>query len=164
MPFCFSVFYLENLLPDLCNRHGLVPKFPSSMDWWPAEGLPRWFRGKESAYQCRKHRFSPGLGKIPWRREWQSTQVFLPGESHGHKSLAGYSPWGHRVRYNWACMHTHTDTMRNSSSHRNEETLYLTIKPPTFHRYSFSSNCCKSQHLPVKWLLIVSSFLPSWGW
>ena len=33
-------------------------------------------------------------GKIPWRRAWQSTPVFLPGESHGQKSLAGYSPWG----------------------------------------------------------------------
>jgi len=34
------------------------------------------------------------LRKIPWRREWQPTPVFLPGESHGQRSLAGYSPWG----------------------------------------------------------------------
>ena len=34
--------------------------------------------------------------KIPWRREWLSTPVFLPGESHGQRSLAGYSPWGHK--------------------------------------------------------------------
>ena len=32
----------------------------------------------------------------PWRREWQSTPMFLPGESHGQKSLVGYSPWGHK--------------------------------------------------------------------
>ena len=32
----------------------------------------------------------------PWRREWQPTPVFLPGESHGQKSLVGYSPWGHK--------------------------------------------------------------------
>ena len=32
----------------------------------------------------------------PWRRKWQPTPVFLPGESHGQKSLAGYSPWGHK--------------------------------------------------------------------
>ena len=32
-------------------------------------------------------------GKIPWRRKWQPTPVFLPGESHGWKSLVGYSPW-----------------------------------------------------------------------
>ena len=34
------------------------------------------------------------MGKIPWRRKWQSTPVFLPGKSHGQRSLAGYSPWG----------------------------------------------------------------------
>ena len=33
-------------------------------------------------------------GKIPWRRAWQPTPVSLPGESHGQRSLAGYSPWG----------------------------------------------------------------------
>ena len=37
----------------------------------------------------------PGeCGKIPWRRAWQPTPVFLPGESHGQKSLVGYRPWG----------------------------------------------------------------------
>ena len=34
--------------------------------------------------------------KIPWRRKWQPTPVFLPGELHGQRSLAGYSPWGHK--------------------------------------------------------------------
>ena len=38
----------------------------------------------------------PGFGNIPWRREWQPTPEFLPGESHGQRSLAGYSPWGHK--------------------------------------------------------------------
>ena len=43
----------------------------------------------------------PWVGKIPWRTEWQLTPVFLPGESHGQRSLAGYSPWGlERVRCN----------------------------------------------------------------
>ena len=36
----------------------------------------------------------PGLGRFPWRRKWQPTPVFLPGESHGWRSLVGYSPWG----------------------------------------------------------------------
>ena len=38
--------------------------------------------------------FDPWVGKIPWRRPWQPTPIFLPGESHGQRSLAGYSPWG----------------------------------------------------------------------
>ena len=50
--------------------------------------------GQRSRYK--KHRFSPGVGKIPWRRAWQPTPVFLPGESHGQRSLAGYSPGVHK--------------------------------------------------------------------
>ena len=60
-------------------------------------GLPRWLGGKESSCQCRRHRsceFSPWVRNIVWRRKWQPTVVFLPGESHGQRSLAGYSPRG----------------------------------------------------------------------
>ena len=38
----------------------------------------------------------PGLGRFPWRRKWQSVSVFSPGKSHGQRSLAGYSPGGHK--------------------------------------------------------------------
>ena len=59
--------------------------------------------GKEPVYQCKRHRFDPWVRKIPWRRKWQLTLVFLPGESHGQRSLVGYSPWGHkRVGFNLA--------------------------------------------------------------
>ena len=40
--------------------------------------------------------FNPWVGKIPWRRKWQSTPVLLPGKSHGQRSLVGYSPWGRK--------------------------------------------------------------------
>ena len=43
--------------------------------------------------QRRRH---PWGGKIPWRKKWQLTPVFLPGKSHGERSLTGYSPWGHK--------------------------------------------------------------------
>ena len=52
--------------------------------------------GEEPTCQCRRHRFNPCVGKIPWRRRWQPSPVFLPGESHGQRSLAGYSPRIHR--------------------------------------------------------------------
>ena len=39
-------------------------------------------------------RFGPCFGKIPWRKKWQSTPVFLPGKSHGQRCLEGYSSWG----------------------------------------------------------------------
>ena len=51
---------------------------------------------KETAYQCRRRGFDPWVGEIPWRWAWQPTLVFLPGESHGQRSLVGASPWGHK--------------------------------------------------------------------
>ena len=59
-------------------------------------GFPRWLSGKESACQCRRPGFAPWVGKIPWRRKWEPTPVFLPGKSHGQRSLVGDSPWGHK--------------------------------------------------------------------
>ena len=61
-------------------------------------GLPRWLRGEESACQWRRLGLDPWVGKIPWRRQWQPTPVLLPGESHGKRSLVGYSPQRRRVK------------------------------------------------------------------
>ena len=54
---------------------------------------------KNLACQCRRRKrrsFDPWIRKIPWNRKWQPTPVFLPGKSHGQRSLAGYSPWGRK--------------------------------------------------------------------
>ena len=59
-------------------------------------GLPRWLSGKESTCQCgrcKRSGFDLWVGKIPWRRKCQPTPVFLPAESLGQRSLAGYSSW-----------------------------------------------------------------------
>ena len=56
------------------------------------EGLPKWFSGKESTC-LRRCGFYHGVRKIPWRRKWQPTPVFLPGKSHRQRILAGYGPW-----------------------------------------------------------------------
>ena len=64
-----------------------------------ALGFPGGASGKEPASQCRRHkrlRFNPWVRKIPWRRPWQPTPVFLPGESHGQRSMVGHSPWGRK--------------------------------------------------------------------
>ena len=58
-------------------------------------GFPDGASGKEPTCQCRRLKrfeFDPWVGKIPWRRKWQPTPVFLPGKSHGQRSLVGYSP------------------------------------------------------------------------
>ena len=60
-------------------------------------GLPRRCSGKESTCQyrrCRRHGFDLWVRKIPSRRQWPPTPVFLPGKSHGQRSLVGYSPRG----------------------------------------------------------------------
>ena len=50
----------------------------------------------KSLLQCRRPGFSPWVRKISWKRAWQPTRVFLPGEFHGQRSLAGYNPWGRK--------------------------------------------------------------------
>ena len=51
---------------------------------------------KESAYNSGDSGSFPGSGRCSWRREWPPTPVFLPGESHGQRTLIGYSPWGRK--------------------------------------------------------------------
>ena len=81
------------------------------------KGFPGGLNGKETP-AMKRHGFNPWVGKIPWEREWQPTPVsglensinigawsregnhtptpvFLPGKSHGRRSLVGCSPWGH---------------------------------------------------------------------
>ena len=62
-------------------------------------GFPGGTSGKEANSQCRRckrHWFNPWVGNIRWRRKWPPTPEFLLGESYAQRSLAGYSPWGHK--------------------------------------------------------------------
>ena len=61
--------------------------------------VPGGASGKEPVCHCRRYKkcgFHPWVRTIPWRRVWQTTPLFLPGESHEPRSLVGYSPWGHK--------------------------------------------------------------------
>ena len=63
--------------------------------------------GKESTCQCRRPEFDPWVGKIPWRRAWQPTSIFLPGESPWTEELGRLQSMGsHKVRYYWATKHS----------------------------------------------------------
>ena len=57
-------------------------------------GIPQWLRWERICLRCRTPGFDPWVRKIPQRKEWLPAPVFLPGEFHRQKSLAGYSPWG----------------------------------------------------------------------
>ena len=80
--------------------------------------LSNWIElsGKESICRSRRRRrpeFDPWFGSIPWRRKWQFTPVFFPGESHGQRSLVGYCPWGREEldMTEYIYIHTHTNTL-----------------------------------------------------
>ena len=91
---------------------------------------------KEPMCQCRRCRrpgLDPWVGKIPWRRKWQPTPVFLPGESHGQRNLVGYSPWGHRVRHDSAHTHHAPSILRNKT--RQMKLKFLSVFYP-FHSLS----------------------------
>ena len=63
----------------------------------------QWWRIHLQFRNHQRHEFSPWVGKIPWRKKWQTDPVFLPGESHGQRSQAGYSPKGcKRVGHDWS--------------------------------------------------------------
>ena len=87
-----------NTLPVFRDRQIQEDKAP----WVPGNVSDRLKRcgancgigGKESTCQCRRFRFDPWVEKIPWRRKWKPTPVFLPGKSNGQRRLVGYSPWG----------------------------------------------------------------------
>ena len=71
---------------------------------------------KESACQCRRckrHGFYPLAGKIPWKRKWHPTPVFLPGKFHDQRSLVGYSPWGCKDSGTTEHLSTHQPTWPN---------------------------------------------------
>ena len=70
---------------------------------------------KNSCLQCRRPGFDPWVGKMPCRREWLPTPVFLPGKSHGQRSLVGCNPWRHKeldTTEGLTHTHTHIETIR----------------------------------------------------
>ena len=83
----------------------------------PTLGFPGGTSGQDPACQCKRLQrcsFDPWVGKIPWRREWQTTPVLLLGESHGHRSLVGHKV--HRVAKSWIWpkwLSTHQPTLQH---------------------------------------------------
>ena len=98
---CWRSFSREMTSPDLPYRLLFMEELKSVSS------------GEEFACKCRRrkrHRFNPWVWKSPWRRAWQPAPLFLPGESHGQRTLAGYSPWGNKESNTTehTCTPTHT--------------------------------------------------------
>ena len=78
-------------------------------------GLLRWCSGKGFACQCRRCRFDPWVGKIPWRRKWQPTPGFFAWKIPWTEEPSGLqSMEQQKVRHYWAHTHTHTHTLTHS--------------------------------------------------
>ena len=91
--------------------------------------------GRRICQQCRRPGYNPWVRKFPWRREWQPTPVFLPGEVHGEMSLVGYSPWGHkesnttkRLTHSHECTHTHMHTHTHTYRHITQGNIIQSLK------------------------------------
>ena len=79
---------------------------------YSTKGLPGGASSKEPSCQCRRCKrwgCDPWVGKILWRRKWQPTPVFLPGQFHGQRNLVGYSPWDRKESdtTEWLSTHAH---------------------------------------------------------
>ena len=106
-----SFYFLELLSSYHRERFGILHNSNGQ------GGLPRWLRGKESTCQCRRCRFDPWIGKIPWRRKWQPISILVwripwaeePGglQSLGSQARSWLSEWVCVC----ACRHTHTHTI-----------------------------------------------------
>ena len=59
-----------------------------------ASPMAQWVKNLSAMLETQWTTFDSWIRDIPWRRNWQPTAIFLPGKSHGQRSLAGYSPWG----------------------------------------------------------------------
>ena len=81
---CLTRWALSSCLPLKCYHLWILPDFPSGSG----------SKKKKTACNVGDLHWIPELGRSPWRRKWQPTPVFLPGEPQGQRSLMGYSPWG----------------------------------------------------------------------
>ena len=91
--------------------------------------------------QCRRRGFDPWIGKIHWRRKGQLTPVFLPGESHEQRSLAGYSLRGHKSHHDRVTRHTAQHTLVL------EGYFYVGASPCSFCEFNIfdaRAVCCRS--------------------
>ena len=106
-----------------------VPSSPCLCKWLvdTLRGFPGVSDSKESACNADLG-FDSWVGKIPFRREWQPTPVFLPGEFHEQRSVVGYSPWGHKESDKIEDLTQHTHTIGESGVFKHKSVTLLVLE------------------------------------
>ena len=102
----FLILLLSYWVISLCIGKYISQKFKIDTVFQLSR-CPHWFSGKESTCQWGRYEFNPWVRKIPWRRKWQPTPVFLQGKSHGQRNLVGYSP----ELQSWTWLNTHLNCL-----------------------------------------------------
>ena len=135
---CVSFISFEKFLAINSSNIAPVPFFFPELQLGIYYGssiwLPWWLRWSRVCLKCGRPGFNPWVGKISWRRKWQPTPVFLPGESHGRRSLVGHSPWGCKGSDRTEWLHTHRAF--HLVFHRY---FFLYYSSDSFFKYNFSS-------------------------
>ena len=106
--FCLHPQAGKGLPPASRLRNQIIRSWLYGLGWVRSRGIALVAQQERIHLQRGRPRFPPGVGQIPWRKKWRATPVFLPGESQGQRSLAGYGPWGHRAKHDGATQHAHT--------------------------------------------------------
>ena len=108
--------------------------------------------------------FNPWVGKIPWRRKWQPTPVFLPGKSHGWRSLAGYSPWRRKELDTTEWLHFHFLTIQISDVLWRELEMDQRQSPWRSHYFMLGTGHSSPPHPSLlEWALLQAAFT-LWRW
>ena len=121
----------EKIFANHISDKGLMIKIYKALINWM--GFPGSTSGKEPASHCRRHKncgFYPWVRKIPWRRTWQPTPVFLRGKSHGQRSPEGNSQGLQRVGHDWsdlACTHKLDSKKRIQSKNEQRGLLWWSV-------------------------------------
>ena len=123
-------------------------------------GLPLWLRSKESTCQCRRCGFDPWVGKIPWKRKWQPTPVFLPEKFYGQRSPVGVSPWScKRVGYDLVTNNNNISCDFKWSSLGADQLLGLVSLPFALPHWGAGKSCAESLSKLSNWALRVCSMV-----
>ena len=139
---------LQEVVRDREVWHGVVKNWTPLGDWRTTTSTSDTVIKNPFPVQVRVKRLRcfPRIRKVPWRSSWKPTVLFLPGESHGQRSLVGDSPWGHReldTTMRWIQLSTSTSVYMSCYFLNSSYSLLPPLCPQVFSLHLVSIPSCK---------------------